>query len=212
MRWYSEMLLNKPEDLSEKQLERVTSIHTATVHLAELVDDLLNLSRIERGSLEPEWNESDLKGLIQEVESELEQPMAEKQHRVTHEFDEQLNAFFMDARLIRQVVMNLLSNAVKYTPQKGVIEVRLQVKGEEVVVEVADTGIGIAQGQQDRIFEKFFRTKEVVESGIGGTGLGLSVAKMMVEQCGGRMWFTSQEGKGSTFGFSLPYLREKPEA
>jgi signal transduction histidine kinase len=109
-----------------------------------------------------------------------------------------------DQNLATIVFQNLLTNAVKYTPEGGSVKVDLAQQGEEAVLTVSDTGYGIPKEQQGKIFSKLFRADNVREAGIEGTGLGLYMVKSIVESSGGRIWFESEVGKGTTFHVALP--------
>jgi signal transduction histidine kinase len=109
-----------------------------------------------------------------------------------------------DRRRLTEVLQNLLDNAIQYTPAGGQIMVSAGVNGSEVVFTVSDTGIGIPQAEQPRIFERFYRVDVARSREVGGTGLGLSIAKHLVEGHGGRIWVESEVGHGSQFNFSVP--------
>lgn len=203
IRWYSEMLLAKREQLSEAQIDIAKTIHETAVQLAELVNDLLNISRMESGRLKYEPSFGNIIELVNEVIKELAPQVSKK--KINLEFvSNEIQEFVFDVDLVRQIYMNLLSNAVKYTPSGGKVFLKLKVDKSFLVSEVEDTGIGIPLAAQKDIFQKFYRAQNAVDLEIDGTGLGLAVAKMMVEKCGGKIWFESTEGKGTKFLFTLP--------
>ena len=111
---------------------------------------------------------------------------------------------------LRQAIANLVSNAIKYTPEEGRVEVSFQVDGERLGLSVRDNGYGISPERQARVFERFYRAREPGTDHIGGTGLGLSLVKTVIERHGGQVWFTSAPGVGSTFGFWLPMTHAEP--
>jgi two-component system sensor histidine kinase VicK len=104
---------------------------------------------------------------------------------------------------IKEVITNLVNNAIKYTPTDGTVKIIFNIDNNHLVTSIADSGIGISEENQKQLFKKFFRVKNKETVGISGTGLGLFIAKQIVEKCGGEIWATSKESKGSTFSFSL---------
>lgn len=205
VRWYSEMLLKGKGDqaLSTKQAEFTQTIHETAVNLTSLVNDLLSISRMESGKIDYNPVRTDIGGLVEEVITEL-RPQAEK-GKIDLTLEMQSKPVFeFDPKLIREVYLNLLSNAIKYTPENGQVKLRLRVEHQVLISEVADTGIGIPKTAQQDIFERFYRAQNAVDREFEGTGLGLSVAKMIVEKAGGKIWFESTEGEGTKFFFTLP--------
>lgn len=210
LRWSSERLLKKKETLTEQQVDMANTIHETAVGLARLVDDLLSVSRIERGKMEPTPSKGDLLKLLKVCLHELEIQAEEKQIHLEFEKQTELAEFMFDADLIKQVYLNLLSNAIKYTPGGGKVTTRVKYDNETkmVQVDVADTGMGIPEEEQANVFQRFYRSQRAVDQGIEGTGLGLSVAKMIIDKSGGRIWFESLRDQGTTFSFTLPYAGE----
>jgi signal transduction histidine kinase len=204
IRWYSERFLKKGESLTLDQREMAKVIHDTSAQLAGLIDDLLSLSRMERGTLVVEPGLSDMGILLEEVLTEEKGLAERKQIQLNLVKSGELSPFMFDKKLIREVILNLLSNAIKYTPQGGQVIVRVTAEPETALVEVVDTGMGIKPADQDKIFNRFFRSQNVVDLGVEGTGLGLSVAKLIIEKSGGTIDFNSTEGQGSTFYFRLP--------
>ena len=127
-------------------------------------------------------------------------------HAITLELsvDERLGDFVGDERKIKQILLNLLSNAVKFTPEGGRIDLKARQSDGEVEISVSDTGIGISPEDQAKIFEEFRQVGSDYAHKVEGTGLGLTLAKKFVELHGGKIWVTSEVGKGSTFTFTLP--------
>ncbi len=172
--------------------------------LARLTDDLLKLARIEAGKLELEFSPV---GVIEFVERCAETALmkaSRKQITLDIEIPPGLPPVRGDASLLHDVLQNLVDNAIQYTPPGGRIRVSARVNSNEVVIEVADTGIGIPLIDQERIFERFYRVDAARSREAGGTGLGLSIAKHIVDAHNGRLWVESTVGEGSRFSFSIP--------
>jgi len=187
-------------DAMRHNLQLVTS---SARRLTNLVDDLLDLSTLEQRETELSARPADLAGLARNVVTLAEGTVGDKPVQVRCAVDESLPAVLVDADRIEQVLLNLVSNAVKFTEQ-GHVEVRAQVHGGRVRVQVQDTGIGIAEHEQNRIFKAFEQANAQVVQRYGGTGLGLSVARELVELHGGSLTVQSRLGEGSTFTFDLP--------
>lgn len=205
IRWYSEMLLKGKNEnsLNDKQTEITGTIHQTAVSMTDLVNDLLSISRMESGKLEYKPERSDLTQLLDGVVVEL-QPQLEKSHISFQVQKDTIPTFEFDTKLIREVYLNLLSNAIKYTPESGTVTITLEEKDNQVLTCVADTGIGIPEEAKEDIFKRFYRAQNAVDREFEGTGLGLSVAKMIIEKAGGKIWFESQLGQGTKFYFTLP--------
>lgn len=171
--------------------------------LLDLVDDLLNLSRIKDVKLESAKQEVCLKSVLDQVLS-LHGPEAEKKQITIDLACETCPPIVADPAHIKQLWTNLISNAIKYTPDGGRIDIRLFPQDGIVVGEVADTGIGIAEADQPRLFEEFFRTEQAKAFAQHGTGLGLSIVKQIVQAYGGEIEVESELGIGTQFTFRLP--------
>jgi len=186
----------------ETQHEFLRIIDEETDVLQDLIRDLLESSTIDAGLLRLEPQPVRLPRLVEEVLQDLARRAS--QHRFVVDFTEHFPIVDVDPNRTAQVLRNLLDNAVKYSPSGGLVVVKGEAKDDEVVISVADQGIGIAPEHLNRLFEKFFR----VESGLGrhvvGSGLGLPISRTIVESQGGRIWAESQPGQGSTFYFTLP--------
>ncbi len=191
------------ESIDEEYREYAQRIKLVAKQMAELIEDLLNLGKIEAG-IEMEHVPCDLQQLVQEA---MEEASFQAQlHEVSLEslVFSPLGLVLGDPRRLRQVLDNLIGNALKYTPAGKSILVRTWEEQGQVMVEVRDTGIGIPREALPRLFEKFYRVRSPEIDRIPGTGLGLAIAKAIVEQHGGRVWVDSELGQGSVFGFSLP--------
>ncbi len=195
-------LLPRMGFLNADQLEAVDRITRVVRRMAELVKDLLDIGRIEAG-VDMEMSPCSLREVIVRAVESWEQEARSKRLALITDLPPSLPAVLGNAQRLGQVVSNLLGNAIKYTPQ-GQVAVRAYEQGEEVIVTVTDTGIGIAPQHLPRVFEKFYRAHTAVSGEVEGTGLGLAIVKSAVERHGGRVWVESQVGVGSTFAFALP--------
>ena len=210
MRWNLEYLLTDkkieiPKDIKDI-LERV---YASDLRLITLVGSLLSISRVESGKIELTFASTNLKQLARSVIDELQERINEKKHKLEFSYDETLPTLNIDARLVREVYLNLIYNAITYTPEGGKIEVSIAKRDHEVLNTISDNGIGIAKSEQHRLFEKFFRGERAVKLDTKGTGLGLYLVKIIVESGGGKIWYESEEGKGTTFRFTIPIKEAK---
>jgi signal transduction histidine kinase len=179
---------------------RIESIRTNTRRLNALIHDLMDTAGPESVGLAMHPGPTDLAALAREVVASVISP--EEQARVRTEAPDVLSPVTVDPERVKRVITNLLSNALKYSPPGSPVVVRIDRQGDEQVVSVADQGVGIAVADVPRLFEKYFRTEAGRQS--GGHGLGLYIARRIVEASGGRIWVESEPGRGSTFRFSLP--------
>ncbi|MFB0546533.1 MAG: sensor histidine kinase, partial [Anaerolineae bacterium] len=200
---YSTALLMEETTFSpETQQEFLQIIDEECDILQDLIHDLLESSIIDAGLLRLELQPVRLLHLARGVIDDIARRT--QKHRFLVDFPEYFPIVDADPNRIEQVLRNLLDNAVKYSPRGGVVVVRGEVREDEVVISVADQGVGIAPEHLNRLFEKFFRVKTVLGRHVVGSGLGLPIARTIVESHGGRIWAESQVGQGSTFYFTLP--------
>ena len=190
--------------LNDKQLEYVNDIHSSGKHLLSLINDILDLSKIEAGRMELEIAEFDLPAMLEAALVLIKERAARHGIALRLEAAPQLGALRGDERKLKQVVVNLLSNAVKFTPAGGSVTVRAQRAGEWIEVAVTDTGVGIAPEDQAAVFEEFKQVGRDSARKAEGTGLGLALAKKFVQLHGGTIHLESAPGRGSTFTLSLP--------
>jgi PAS domain S-box-containing protein len=215
--WYSEMLLTGDAGpLNEKQREYINEIYKGSKRMGSLVNALLDVSRMEMGTFTVEPEPTDIPALAQSVVDELRPQIDKKSLKFNGKYADNLPVVNADPKLLRMVFQNILFNSVKYTPDGGNINLELglsDAKGQAVkanerklniMVKVSDNGYGIPKINQDKIFTKFFRGDNVRAKDTEGTGLGLYIVKGIVDQSGGRVWFESKEGKGTTFYLTLP--------
>jgi signal transduction histidine kinase len=190
-------------DVNEKQAEYLDDILSSGHHLLSLINDVLDLSKVEAGQVELEVAPFSLRDALDRGVVMVRERATKDGVQVALAADPEVDVVEGDERRIRQVIFNLLSNAVKFTPAGGVVDVSAAQVDGEVRVSVADTGPGLAPDDHERIFEEFRQTEAGIEQR-EGTGLGLALSKRLVELHGGRIWVDSELGKGSTFVFTLP--------
>lgn len=212
IKWYLRMLLDGDAGkLAKEQEDFVRIVDESNERMISLVNDLLNISRIESGRIIIEPHPTDISTLVQDSVNELSMKMHEKELVFTIDIQPELPLVNIDVQLVRHVYMNLLSNAIKYTPIRGSITLKIYKRNNEVISEIQDTGYGIPKGQQNKVFQKFFRAENAVKYETDGTGLGLYLVKAIIDSSGGRIWFksptiqsTNGEIAGTTFWFALP--------
>jgi GAF domain-containing protein/anti-sigma regulatory factor (Ser/Thr protein kinase) len=190
-------------EINEKQAEYLRDILESGRHLLSLINDILDLSKIEAGRMELEPTDFDLPGAIDNALTLVRERAGRRGITLGREIDERVGMIRGDERKVKQVLLNLLSNALKFTPEGGRIDVRAAVSDGMVEVSVADTGVGIAPEDQEAVFEEF-RQVGTADKKVEGTGLGLALSRKFIELHGGRIWIKSQLGEGSTFTFTLP--------
>ena len=204
--WYSEMLLTGDVgEVTPEQKKYLEEIYTGNQRMVELVNTLLDVSRIEMGTLVVESKPTNIVKLAQGVINEQILQINEKQIKFSASFENDITSIQADPKLLRMVMQNLLSNAVKYTPDGGTVQIIISLfENKSIILKIIDTGYGIPKNQQDKIFTKLFRADNVIGRDTEGTGLGLYIAKSIVEQMGGRLWFESKENSGTIFYANLP--------
>ncbi len=202
---FSEVLLQRMfGELNAKQDEYLNDVLSSGRHLLSLINDILDLSKVEAGRMELDLARFDLPQAVQDTRVLVRERAMRHGIDVRLDVDERLGPFVADERKVKQVLLNLLSNAVKFTEEGGRIEIRATPTDGGVEISVSDTGIGIAAENQELIFEEFRQVGGDYAHKREGTGLGLALARRFVELHGGRIWVKSQLGHGSTFTFSLP--------
>ena len=201
---FAETLLSGALDDPANRRRFVEIIREHAMRLARLTEDLLKLSRIEAGQLKLEFRPVSVAQLVESCVETAQLKAVPKRLSLNVELPSGLPTVRGDANSLQEVLQNLLDNALQYTPGGGKIEVSASCSESRVIVTVADTGIGIPQAEQERIFERFYRVDEARSREAGGTGLGLSIARHIMEAHGGRLWVESAVGEGSRFHFSIP--------
>jgi two-component system phosphate regulon sensor histidine kinase PhoR len=201
---FAETLLGGAIDDPQNRLRFLEIILEHSRRLARLTDDLLKLSKMDADKLELEIRRLSVSQFVESCIETTQRTAAEKDLRVSVNLQQPLPDIAADRRRLAEVLQNLLDNAMQYTPAGGQIMVGASANGAEVTMTVSDTGIGIPQADQSRIFERFYRVDVARSREVGGTGLGLSISKHLVEAHGGRIWVESEVGQGSEFHFTVP--------
>jgi signal transduction histidine kinase/putative methionine-R-sulfoxide reductase with GAF domain len=205
---FSEVLTERMfGELNEKQDEYLRDIYASGQHLLSLINDILDLSKIEAGRMELEATDFDLPSAIDNALILVRERATRRGITLGRTIDEHVGMVRGDERKVKQVLLNLLSNALKFTPEGGRIDVSAGLHGGVAEIAVTDTGVGIAPEDQEAVFEEF-RQVGTADKKVEGTGLGLALSRKFIELHGGRIWVKSQVGQGSTFTFTLPVRRE----
>lgn len=202
---YTHMLMDGyMGDITPEQRRSLSTIVSASNRMNELISTLLNITRIESGSISIRPKMLNLKKLAEEVIKELEHTANSRD--ITLQLPENTPDYIVrtDSLIVKEIVTNLTSNAIKYTPDGGSVVLKLRARQDNVVFAVQDTGLGIPKSAHNQIFTKFFRAPNVIKLETSGTGLGLYLVKGLAERLGGKVWFESEEDKGSTFYLALP--------
>jgi signal transduction histidine kinase len=218
IRGYSDLLAaGSVGKVNEAQMEFLTTIRSNIQRMATLVSDLADISRIEAGRLHLEFSSVALREVAEEVVRSTMALAKDKDHQVQIDIPEDLPAVWGDRNRLAQILTNLTSNAIKYTLEGGEIAIRasqsenqwdLEGLPQVVHLQVVDNGIGIKLEDQTKIFQQYFRTEEGRDTA-SGTGLGLNITRYLVEMQGGKIWFESVYGKGTTFHFTIPVAEEE---
>ncbi|MFN2127127.1 MAG: sensor histidine kinase, partial [Anaerolineales bacterium] len=206
---YTELIIdNIYGDVTDKIKDVLERVEKNGQHLLNLINDVLDLSKIEAGRLYLSLNDYSIQDVIQTVFISVEALAGEKNLELKMKVSEGLKTGKGDEQRIAQVILNLVGNAIKFTEQ-GKIEVNATVSNESFLISVSDTGPGLSETDQKKIFDEFQQADNSSTRAKGGTGLGLSISKKIVEMHGGRIWVDSILGKGSTFSFTLPIRVER---
>jgi signal transduction histidine kinase len=202
---FSEVLAERMfGEVNEKQAEYLQDILSSGRHLLSLINDILDLSKVEAGRLELELGRFHLPTALDNALTLVRERATRHGITLTQTVDPGVGDIAADERKVKQILLNLLSNAVKFTPEGGRVSVTVTSADGVITIAVSDTGIGIAPEDQAAIFEEFRQVGREDARKQEGTGLGLTLAKKFVELHGGRIWVQSQVGQGSTFTFTLP--------
>lgn len=205
LKWTIGLLLSgRISKVSGKQMEYFKILKENSKRMEELVSDLLTVSRIEQGKFPTRAEEFSLENLVRELIGRLEVFADAANVKINFKAEKNLPKAFGDISQVKLVVENLLDNAVRYSKEKGIIRIKIGEKNRCLYFEIEDNGVGIPLDDQKYIFQKFFRSSNALRHKTEGSGLGLYIVKSIVEKIGGKVNFDSQEGRGSTFWFTLP--------
>jgi two-component system sensor histidine kinase SaeS len=188
----------------ETKSRYLQTIEAESENLSRLIDDLFELSQIDAGVMELHLESASLTDLISDTLGSMSAQAAERRLHLQGSVEDHQAPVVMDAKRVQRVLYNLVQNAIQHTPADGTISILAKDADSEMRVEVCDTGEGIPEAELERVFERFYRSDRARSRYTPGAGLGLSIAKGIVEAHGGRLWVESTLGKGSTFGFALP--------
>ncbi len=213
--WYIELVLTESGPLSEEQRNYLQEAYIGGQNMVKLVNSLLNVARIESNTFMVEPAPVNVVEIVQEVLNELKPRIEDKHLHVTVD-NQQIPVILLDPNLTNIIIHNLVVNAIKYTLANGSIAISLkivkqkefvtnyQVDTDSLLIQISDTGMGIPKNQQSKIFTKMFRADNVRKADTEGTGLGLYMIKSLIERNNGKIWFASEENKGTTFFVVLP--------
>ncbi|MDO8580248.1 MAG: GAF domain-containing sensor histidine kinase [Candidatus Omnitrophota bacterium] len=202
---YASLLMTgKLGNIPDQVRDRLEKINTHSDNLVKLINDLLDIARIESGRVEMTMRKVQLAHMIENVRDLLTPQIRDKNLQWELEIDPQLPEVELDSSQFERVFINLIGNAIKFTPEKGTITIKAAHDNGWINMEISDTGIGISEEDMDRLFEEFYRVENPINQKVKGTGLGLSLAKKIVEAHNGKIWITSKLNQGTTFHFTIP--------
>jgi signal transduction histidine kinase len=202
---YASILIDgKAGNIPDFVKERLEKINKHSDNLVKLINDLLDISRIESGKIELKFEAENIKDIVENVFELLSLQIKEKQIQLTLDIPATLSKVYIDHSQIERVFINLIGNALKFTPEKGKIAVRAKDANEKIQIDIQDTGIGIPADAKEKIFAEFYRVDNLINQSVKGSGLGLTLVKYIIEAHKGKIWVESQLNKGSCFSFTLP--------
>lgn len=206
IKWFTARLLAaESSKMSESaKLDYIEKIYKTNERMVELVNAILNVSRVETGTLSIQPQQVNIQATCESVLSEYSTPIQNKKLNIKTQFSKKIPIITIDPELLRIIFLNLLSNAIKYTPEKGTISIKLDSRDDKVSVEFKDTGVGMSLEQQEQLFTKFFRTEQARQIDPEGNGLGLYIIKSILQEIGGTISISSEKNKGTSFTVLLP--------
>lgn len=198
------LITGKLGNIPDQVKERLEKINTHSDNLVKLINNLLDIARIESGRADLKMEQCDIAVMIEMVHDLLTPQMREKNLQWQTEISEGIPALVLDKHQAERIFINLVGNAIKFTPEKGTITVRVRHDAQTATFEVSDTGIGVSKENLDKLFNEFYRVDNEINQSLKGTGLGLSLVKKIIEAHKGKIWVTSELNQGTTFHFTLP--------
>ncbi len=209
IKWLLELLQKSDTGtLNKKQKDFIEKIYSSNERMIALVNDLLEVTRIEQGQIKLYLQPTDLANLVRSLIKEKEKEVRKKRLQISLTIEEEpFPQVRTELNKIKQALNNLVSNAIAFTPEGGKITIDLRREGDFALTNITDTGVGIPVDQQSQVFNRFFRGTNVLTLEATGTGLGLFISKAFIEASGGKIWFKSEPNKGSTFYFTLPIVK-----
>ncbi len=212
IRWFAQLLLkNNSENLTIEQHEFLTNIYESNLRMIDLVNNLLNISRIESGKIVVNVKSFSIQTLVSKILIDLTKSIEDKKHTLHMEISPDIPPIKTDPNLLSNIITNILTNSIKYTPENGTITVRIGLEESEIVCSISDTGFGIPPHEQQKMFEKFFRGENVVKVETDGNGLGMYLVKKFINELHGTIHFTSKVNEGTTFTFRIPIVIDTSE-
>ncbi|HEC92108.1 MAG TPA: HAMP domain-containing histidine kinase [Candidatus Atribacteria bacterium] len=209
LRYSLELLISGKLGNKKKEKEYYKILEENTQRMGDLINDLLTVSRIETGRLSFKKEEISLVDLTKKIILKFKTLAEGVNVKIEFSAPKNLPKVLADSLWLEQVVENLLDNAIRYIKNGGKVKIKLRPKNKKIYFEIQDNGVGIPKEEQKFIFQKFFRSRNVLKCQTEGSGLGLYITKQVLKLFGGEIWFKSEEGKGSTFSFSLPIKENK---
>ena len=198
------LISEKLGKIPKKEMEYYNILEENTKRMGDLINNLLTVSRIETKELPLRKEEFSLQDLSKKIVLKFKAFSEASNVNVKLKADKRIPSVFADPFWTEQIIQNLLDNAVRYIKEQGMVEIKLKLSNNKVLFEIHDNGVGIPPEEQKYIFKKFFRSKNVLKYQTQGSGLGLHIAKQIIDMMGGKIWFKSQEGQGTSFFFTLP--------
>ncbi len=208
---YASLLISgKIGEIPEKVKDRLTKINKHSDNLVKLINELLDISRIESGKVEMRFTKEPISAVIESVHDLLTPQLKDKGIRFEIAASETIPDVPMDRSQIERVLINLIGNAIKFTPEQGLISIQITADHEKITTAISDSGIGISEEDLDKIFNEFYRVDNPINQTVKGTGLGLPLTKKIIEAHHGTIWVTSKINEGASFYFTLPVKQNLP--